>query len=85
MEDMITDELKNLMKTMTKQTEEDKKIRAILLCRNESYNIVPSNVSVGDESGLSADAIKKMKCPKGTTEIGMYRSNPPGETKKDRK
>lgn len=76
MKDIMTDELKSLMCQLAKQTDKDKKIRGILLCKDKSGMIVASNVSIGDESKLPASEIKKMKCPENTIEVGIFRSYP---------
>lgn len=76
MKDIMTDELKSLMHQLSKQTDKDKKIRGILLCKDKSGMIVASNVSIGDEFKLPASEIKKMKCPENTTEVGIFRSYP---------
>lgn len=77
MADVITDELKKLMGQLIIQTDKDKKIRGILICKDESGKLVPSNVSIGDELILPESEIKKMKCPENTAQIGIFRSYPP--------
>lgn len=52
MKDIMTDELKSLIHQLSKQTDKDKKIRGILLCKDKSGMIVASKVSIGDEFKL---------------------------------
>jgi hypothetical protein len=73
MVDIMTDELKNLMYQLTEQTNKDKKIRGILLCKDKSDMIIASNVCIGDENKCD---IKKAKCPDNTIEVGVFRSYP---------
>lgn len=71
---IITDKLENLMKTLESQTESDKKIRALLLCKDKDGTIIPSKVSIGDEFGIPLDEVKEMRCPADTIEVGYFRS-----------
>ncbi len=71
---IITDDLENLMKTLESQTENDKKIRALLLCKDKDGTIIPSKVTIGDESGISLGDIEGMRCPVDTIEVGYFRS-----------
>ena len=64
MVDIMTDELKNLVYQLTQQTNKDKKIRGILLCKDKSGII-------GNEKKCD---IQKAKCPDNTREVGVFRS-----------
>ena len=74
MEHIITEELKNLMKQLSEQTEKDRKRRWILLCKDENGRIIPSDVYIGNESPTTIT--EKMQCPENTTEVGIFHSNP---------
>jgi len=73
MVDIMTDELKNLMYQLTKQTNKDKRIHGILLCKDKRGKIVASNVCIGDENKCD---MQKAKCPDNTIEVGVFRSYP---------